>query len=226
MKKLEIAAFNLESALIAQQNGANRIELCKNMELGGTTPEADALSLAKLQLHIDVYAMVRPRGGDFVYTEDEFNQMLHTILAFKELDADGFVFGILTENNKIDVERNKALVDAAAPLPCTFHRAFDRCIDWRNALEDVIDCGFSTILTSGNAQNVMDGLDTLHKLVNLADGRIQIMPGGGLRSNNLETIMSTTCASYFHTSAVISGDTANGNEIQKIIAILELEASF
>ncbi len=221
MKKLEIAAFNLGSALIAQQNGASRIELCKNMELGGTTPEADALALAKMQLHIDVYAMVRPRAGNFVYSDAEFNQMLQTVLAFKELGADGLVFGILTPDNKIDEERNKILVAAAAPLPCTFHRAFDFCVDWRAALETLIDCGFDTVLSSGLAENVMEGKQNLQRMIGAAQGRIKIMPGGGLRASNLQTIMEATGAAYFHSSAVLSGDTADGNEIQQMIALLE-----
>lgn len=221
MKKLEIAAFNLESALIAQQNGASRIELCRNMEVGGTTPDVDSLELAKQQLYIEVFAMIRPRGGDFVYTADEFNQMLQSIFAFKELGVDGFVFGILNENNTIDIERNQALVAAAAPLPCTFHRAFDNCIDWRMALENIIDCGFTTLLTSGLANDVDEGVAILEKLSNAAAGKIAIMPGGGLRPNNLQKIINATRGQFYHSSAINFGDTANGNLIQEMIAILE-----
>jgi copper homeostasis protein len=222
-RKLEIAAFNLESALIAQQNGASRVELCKDLELGGTTPEADAVALAKEQLFIDIYAMVRPRGGDFVYTADEFDQMMQTILAFKEIPVDGFVFGMLTADNKIDEQRNAALVAAAAPIPCTFHRAFDRCIDWRAALEAIIACGFKVVLSSGVAKNVVAGKTNLQKMIIAAEGKIEIMPGGGLRSDNLCELMKATTARYFHSSAILDGDTANGNEIQNMIAILEQE---
>lgn len=221
MKKLEIAAFNLESALIAQQNGAGRIELCKNMEVGGLTPEADALALAKEQLFVPVFTMVRPRAGNFVYDETELTQMLQTILAYKELGADGFVFGILTADNKIDVARNKVLVAAAHPLPCTFHRAFDAIIEWRSALEELIDCGFKTILTSGIAADVNSGIHNLKQMVAAAGNNIEIMPGGGLRAANLEQVMQTTGASFFHSSAVLNGDTADGSEIQDMIAILE-----
>lgn len=221
MKKLEIAAFNLESALIAQQNGASRVELCKDMDLGGTTPEADAVALAKMQLYIDVYAMVRPRGGDFVYSDVEFSQMLQSVLAFKELGVDGLVFGILTSDNRIDVERNEILVTAAAPIPCTFHRAFDQCLDWRAALESIVACGFATVLTSGNAANVDLGKEKLNKMVAAAADRLQIMPGGGLRASNLPSIIANTGAQFYHSSAVLKGDTADGNEIQEMIAILE-----
>ncbi len=221
MRKLEIAAFNLESALIAQQNGAGRIELCKTMEVGGLTPEADALALAKEQLFVPVFAMVRPRAGNFVYNEAELAQMLQTILAYKELGADGFVFGILTANNKVDVARNKALVAAAYPLPCTFHRAFDTIIEWRSALEELIDCGFKTVLTSGIATDVNSGIYNLKQMVAVAAGRIEIMPGGGLRAVNIEHVMQETGARFFHSSAVLDGDTADGNEIQEMISILE-----
>lgn len=221
MKKLEIAAFNLASALIAQQNGAGRIELCKNMEAGGLTPEADALALAKEQLFVPVFAMVRPRPGDFVYDDTEFAQMLQTILAYKELGADGFVFGLLTADNKVDVARNKILVAAASPLPCTFHRAFDAITEWRSALESIIECGFKTVLTSGGAKEVTTGIDQLKKMVAAAAGTIEIMPGGGLRAANLEQIMQETGARFFHSSAVLNGDTADGNEIQDMISILE-----
>lgn len=221
MKQLEIAAFNLASALIAQQNGAGRIELCKNMEVGGLTPEADALALAKEQLFVPVFAMVRPRAGSFVYDEAEFAQMLQTILAYKELGADGFVFGILTADNKIDVARNKILVAAANPLPCTFHRAFDAIIEWRTALEELIDCGFRTVLTSGIAADVNSGIHNLKQMVAAAGNNIEIMPGGGLRAANLQQIMEETGARFFHSSAVLNGDTADGNEIQDMIAILE-----
>ncbi|RYD98836.1 MAG: copper homeostasis protein CutC [Sphingobacteriales bacterium] len=221
MRQLEIAAFNLASALIAQQNGAGRIELCKNMEVGGLTPEADALALAKEQLFVPVFAMVRPRAGNFVYDEAEFAQMLQTILAYKELGADGFVFGILTADNKIDVARNKILVAAANPLPCTFHRAFDAIIEWRTALEELIDCGFRTVLTSGIAADVNSGIHNLKQMVAAAGNNIEIMPGGGLRAANLQQIMEETGARFFHSSAVLNGDTADGNEIQDMIAILE-----
>lgn len=223
MRKLEIAAFNLGSVLVAQQNGASRVELCKDMDLGGTTPDADAVALAKEQFFVELYTMIRPRGGDFVYDESEFAQMLQSILAFKALGVDGFVFGILNADTTIDIERNKALIAAAAPLPCTFHRAFDECIDWRKALEDVISCGFTTILSSGGADKAQQGSKRLGTLVSLAGERISIMPGGGIRAGNLREIMDATRSRYYHSAAVTSGDTANGNEIQEMIAILEEE---
>ncbi|WP_298139310.1 copper homeostasis protein CutC [Flavobacterium sp.] len=214
MNKLEIACFNIESAQIAHENGADRIELCEGFEVGGTTPNIETIKQAREQLTIDLYVMIRPRGGNFVYSKEEFEQMKQDILHFKSLQVDGFVFGILNENNKVDIERNAELVDLAKPFPCTFHRAFDEISDNEQALEDVISCGFSTVLTSGTHSNVMDGIDVLKKLVHQAQNRITIMPGGGLRSTNIKHIQEVTQAKFYHSSAITDGNQiANATEI-------------
>ena len=217
MNKLEIACFNFESAVIAQQNGADRIELCDGIEVGGTTPKPmDVINTRKF-LSSDLFVMIRPRGGNFVYYNEEFAQMKLNILHFKSLKVNGFVFGILENNNKIDIERNTELVDLAKPFPCTFHRAFDEIINFEQALEDVISCGFSTILTSGTHSNVMDGIDVLKNLVRLAQNRITIMPGGGLRSANINHIQEVTQATFYHSSAITDGNQiANQEEIFKL----------
>lgn len=222
MAQLEIACFNLESALIAQQNGADRIELCNGIAVGGTTPDYEMVRQVRAQLKACVYVMIRPRGGNFVYTEEEFRQMQSDILALKELQVDGFVFGILKEDNTVNQEQNKILVDLAQPIPCTFHRAFDEVTDAFIALETIIDCGFKTILTSGQAQNVTDGIYRLTELVSKANNRITIMPGGGLRSTNVEVIQQYTKAIFFHTSAITQeGETANAIEIQALKSKLQ-----
>lgn len=214
MNKLEIACFNLESAVIAQQNGADRVELCDGIEFGGTTPNFEVTTKVRQLIDIDLNVMIRPRGGDFVYSDTEFEQMKLEISEFKKLNINGFVFGILDENNYIDVKRNTELVDLAKPFPCTFHRAFDEIINFEQALEDVIFCGFSTILTSGTHSNVMDGIDVLKNLVRLAQNRITIMPGGGLRSTNINHIQEVTQATFYHSSAIIDGSQiANPEEI-------------
>lgn len=214
MNKLEIACFNLESAVIAQQNGADRVELCDGIEFGGTTPNLEVTTKVRQLIDIDLNVMIRPRGGDFVYSDTEFEQMKLEILEFKKLYINGFVFGILDENNNIDVKGNTELVDLAKPFPCTFHRAFDEIINFEQALEDVISCGFSTILTSGTHSNVMDGIDVLKKLVLQAQNRITIMPGGGLRSTNINHIQKVTQATFYHSSAIIDGSQiANPEEI-------------
>lgn len=214
MNKLEIACFNVESAQIAHENGADRIELCDGFEVGGTTPNpVDVINTRKF-LATDLFVMIRPRGGNFLYSNEEFEQMKHDIVQMKSLNIDGFVFGILEDNNKIDIERNTELVNLAKPFPCTFHRAFDEVEDYEQALEDVITCGFSTILTSGTHFNVMDGIDVLKKLVHLAKNRITIMPGGGLRSSNINYIQEVTQATFYHSSAITEGNQlANAEEI-------------
>jgi copper homeostasis protein len=217
MNKLEIACFNVESAKIAHENGADRIELCDGIEVGGTTPNPmDVINTRKF-LSSDLFVMIRPRGGNFVYSDTEFEQMKLEISEFKKLNINGFVFGILEENNNIDVKRNTELVNLAKPFPCTFHRAFDEVADYVQALEDVISCDFSTILTSGTHSNVMDGIDVLKKLVHQAQNRITIMPGGGLRSTNINHIQEVTQATFYHSSAITDGNQiANSEEIFKL----------
>lgn len=215
--QLEIACFNLESALIAQENGADRVELCAGIEVGGTTPNFEIVKQAREKLAIDLYVMIRPKGGNFVYTDAEFQLMQADILALKALNVNGFVFGILKEDNTINKEQNKMLVDLAKPFPCTFHRAFDEVINPFQALEQLIDCGFKTILTSGQAQNVMEGINRLTELVTKANNRITIMPGGGLRSTNIETIQQNTKAIFYHSSAITDGsEMASATEVQAL----------
>jgi copper homeostasis protein len=169
---------------------------------------------ARERLTIDIYVMIRPRGGSFVYSEAEFEQMKSEIETIKELGVNGFVFGILNEDNTINIEQNKTLVAKAYPFLCTFHRAFDAIFNYEQALEDVISCGFSTVLTSGTFPNVMEGKEVLKKLVVQAKNRIEIMPGGGLRSNNISELNKIVNANWYHSSAITDGsETANPNEI-------------
>lgn len=213
-KKLEIACFNLESALIAQENGADRIELCNGIKVGGTTPTVAIIENAKQNVSVDLYVMIRPRGGNFVYSDEEFQLMKQDILKIKTIGVTGFVFGILTNNNTIDIEKNKELIDLAEPIPCTFHRAFDAVENYNKALENVIECGFSTVLTSGTFSNVMEGKNVLRELVIQAKDRITIMPGGGLRSTNISELDELVNANFYHSSAIIDGsEIANPEEI-------------
>lgn len=217
MKKdqLEIACFNLQSAIIAQENGADRVELCADMKEGGTTPDFNMAEAARKELTIKLNVMIRPRGGDFVYTDAEFEQMKTEILQFKKLNVDGFVFGILDQGGNVNKEQNSELVALARPVPCTFHRAFDVVNGVYASLETVIECGFNTILTSGQQKNVVEGMDVLAQLVEKANDRITIMPGGGLRSSNIGLLKEKTKAVFYHSSAIVdAGETANGEEIK------------
>ncbi|MGG5210377.1 copper homeostasis protein CutC [Chryseobacterium sp. MIQD13] len=214
MSKIEIACFNPESAMIAFENGADRIELCDGLSEGGTTPDFETVKELREKINIPIFVMIRPRGGDFIYSEAESEQMEKDLIRLKSLNVDGFVFGILYENNQVNVEHNRILVEMAYPLPCTFHRAFDRAEGFEDSLEKVIDCGFKTILTSGQKPNVSEGKENLKKLVELSAGRIEILVGGGLRSTNIEEIREFTHAVYFHSSAITDGGAfANADEV-------------
>ena len=217
MKKIEIACFNLESAVIAQKAGADRVELCADMSVGGITPTIEIIQQVREHLTIDLYVMIRPRGGNFVYSEAEFEQMKSEIETIKKLDVNGFVFGILKDDNTINIEQNKVLVELVKPFSCTFHRAFDEVLNVEKALEDVISCGFSTILTSGTFPNVMEGKEVLKQLVNQANNRIEIIPGGGLRSTNISELNEMVDANWYHSSAITDGsEIASPEEIVQL----------
>ncbi len=198
---LEIAVFNFQSALQAHQMGANRLELCENANEGGTTPSYGTLKLVKDKISIPVFPIIRPRGGDFLYTQDEFETMQKDILLCKKLGYEGVVIGLLNTNGTVDIERTKLLVQLAYPLEVTFHRAFDRTVNAAQAVEDIIACGCSRILTSGQVPNAFDGKDLIKQLITQAGDRIIMMPGSGIRSSNIKEIASYTGATELHSSA-------------------------
>ena len=198
---LETIAFNIESCKLAQKAGAHRIELCDNPGEGGTTPSYGFIKAARQILTIDLFTIIRPRGGDFFYSDEEFKIMKTDIQVCKDLGCDGVVFGILNEHAFINKVRCKILVQLAYPMSVTFHRAFDRVTEPSQALEDVIECGFERILTSGFYSTAMEGADNLKKLIQVADERIIIMPGSGVRSSNIGELAKTTSAIEFHSSA-------------------------
>jgi copper homeostasis protein len=199
--KLEIAVFSVEAALAAIKAGADRIEFCENPQEGGTTPSFGSLSTLISLTSKPVFPIIRPRGGDFLYTENEFNAMRSDILMVRKLDYPGVVLGLLNADGSIDTVRTKRLVDLASPMEVTFHRAFDRCNDPFKALEDIIATGCKRILTSGQVPNAADAMPLLKKLVEQAGDSIIIMPGSGVRSNNIKEIMQATGAKEMHSSA-------------------------
>lgn len=198
---IEIAVFNYASALLASKAGADRIELCENATEGGTTPSYGTLKRVVETIDIPVFPIIRPRGGDFLYSEEEFEVMKHDIQLVKELGFQGLVTGLLLTDGNIDTERTKILVNLAYPLEITFHRAFDRAINPLQALEDVIACGCQRILTSGQVPNAFDGRVLIKQLVEQADDRIIIMPGSGVRSNNIAALATYTGVTELHSSA-------------------------
>ena len=199
--KLEVIGFTIESCLIAQAAGAHRIELCDNPSEGGTTPSYGFIKTARENLSIELYPIIRPRGGDFLYSEIEFEVMKADIQICKNLGCDGVVIGMLNADGTVDKKRCKQLVDIAQPMGVTFHRAFDRTKDPFKALEDIISIGCKRILTSGQKSVATDGAALLNELVKQANGRIIIMPGSGVRSDNVENLVKKTNATEFHTSA-------------------------
>jgi copper homeostasis protein len=236
--KLEVIGFTIESCLIAQAAGAHRIELCDNPSEGGTTPSYGFIKAAREKLTIELYPIIRPRGGDFLYSKSEFEIMKTDIQICKDLGCNGVVIGILLADGRVDKDRCKQLVDIAYPMGVTFHRAFDRTIDPFKALEDIIAIGCERILTSGQKPSVNEGVQLLVDLVKQANERIIIMPGSGVRADNIVTLANETNAIEFHTSARIYTNSkmefinksmneqlttvaTDGNEIKKIIELLE-----
>lgn len=236
--KLEIIGFTLESCILAQEAGADRIELCDNPGDGGTTPSYGFIKKAREILQIQLYAMIRPRGGDFVYSDAEFEVMKTDVLTCKQLGCDGVVIGMLNRDGTVDTERCKKLVELAYPMGVTFQRAFDRVKDPFAALEDIIETGCERILTSGLVPSCLDGAPLIARLIEKADGRIIIMPGSMLRSTNAAEIAAITGATEFHTSARINTGstmqyinegmaesletvTVDSEEVKKIIANLK-----
>ncbi|QBO57402.1 copper homeostasis protein CutC [Chryseobacterium salivictor] len=214
---LEIACFEVTSAETACQSMADRIEFCDNQELGGTTPDFYEFLHLKRNYKMPVYVMIRPKGGPFFYSEDEFVQMKNSIITFKEGGADGFVFGVLTSDNEIDVVRNKELLELAGETPCTFHRAFDRTADLEKSIQTLIKLGFKTVLTSGGKPTAMEGKEMLKTLIEKYSDQIEILIGGGVRSKNILELKKFTGGKSFHSSAIKDYDTfVTDDEIKKL----------
>jgi copper homeostasis protein len=195
---LEISVESLEGAMAAERGGADRIELCGNLSVGGVTPDAWLLRAVRAQVRIPIFSMVRPRAGDFVYSSAEFSEMRCSIGVAKETGMDGVVLGILTKEHRVDVGRTRELVELAKPLPVTYHRAFDEVADLHQALEDVIQSGAKRILTSGGAKSALEGASVLSDLIEAAGERINIVPGAGISAANIRQVAQRTKSREFH----------------------------
>jgi copper homeostasis protein len=200
MISLEVCANSITSALAAQEGGAVRIELCGNLEAGGTTPSPGQMTVARKLLNIKVYVLIRPRGADFLYSDAEFQTMLEDVKYCVEAGCDGIVTGILRADGTIDKERCTRLIQLAKQggLGATFHRAFDMCNDQFQALEDIIDMGFERILTSGGKSTAVEGSRTIAELVKQADDRIAIMAGSGVTEINVADLVMFTGVKEVH----------------------------
>jgi len=198
---IEVAVFSLESAITAFNAGAHRIELCSAPAEGGLTPSAASIRLTKKYVNIPIHVMIRPREGDFCYSEKEFETMLLDITAAKVAGTDGVVAGILKPDGSVDKKRMEILVEAALPMNVTFHRAFDMCKDMEEALETIIETGCKRILTSGGEKTAEIGIEKIAELIKQANHRITIMPGSGINATNCQHIANFTSAQEIHLSA-------------------------
>jgi len=197
---IEIATSDFLTTRSAVEGGADRIELCANLAEGGTTPSYAHIKKCREAFDIALFPIIRPRGGDFLYTKDEFEIMKNDIKLCKELGCEGIVIGLLNMDGTIDMTRSSELIELAYPLEVTFHRAFDRCKDPFVALEELIEIGCQRILTSGQKPTVSEGVDLIAGLNKKADDRIIILPGSGVRKDNIKILAEKTGCIEFHSS--------------------------
>ena len=215
---LEISVEGVEAGVAAERGGADRIELCAELAAGGLTPSEELMRAVRARVSVPIFAMIRARAGDFVYSGEEFAVMRDSISQAKKLGMDGMVLGLLTLGGFVDVARTRELVELAKPLPVTFHRAFDECADQMAALEDVIQTGAARVLTSGGAASAAAGAATIARLGAAARGRIIILPGAGIHGGNIAEVAQATKATEFHSglSAVLDLG-ADGRKIQAAV---------
>lgn len=215
---LEICANSVASAIAAEKGGAQRIELCTNLAEGGTTPSYGQIKWCVENLQLEVWPLIRPRGGDFFYTDAEFESILEDISFCKQIGCDGVVTGLLNTDGSIDEERCAKTIATASPMPVAFHRAFDMCNDLSSSLEAIIKLGFVRVLSSGGKENAFVGANELAKLILQAKDRIEIMPGAGVNAKNIIEIAKITGAKSFHTTAksVVASKMQFRNEASKM----------
>ena len=196
----EACVESFEKALEAQSNGANRIELCENLAVGGTTPSYGTVKICLEKLNIPIFPMIRARGGNFVYSKDEIKIMKEDIKIFKELGVKGVVLGCLTSDNKIDLEFTKELVDLAYPMEVTFHKSIDEISNPLDYIDDLVDIGIKRILTSGGKATALEGKDLINEMIKKSNGRLKIVVAGKVTKENLNGLSNLISANEFHES--------------------------
>lgn len=223
---LEISVESVEAAMAAERGGAHRLEFCSNAREGGTTPSDELMKAVRERVSLPIFSMVRPRGGNFFYTDAEFESMQNDVDLAKELRMDGVVLGLLNSEGRVDIQRTKQLVERARPLSVTFHRAFDESVDLRASLEDVIKTGVTRLLTSGGKRTAPEALNVLGELVRIAGDRLIVMPGSGLHAGNVREAVAKTGAGEYHggLSSVIAKPADNiagfEEEVRKFATVL------
>ena len=199
----EACVESFEKALEAQSNGANRIELCENLAVGGTTPSYGTVKICLEKLNIPIFPMIRARGGNFVYSKDEIEIMKEDIKIFKELGVKGVVLGCLTSDNKIDLELTKELVDLAYPMEVTFHKAIDEILNPLDYIDDLVNIGIKRILTSGGEATALEGKDLINEMIKKSNGRLKIIVAGKVTKENLNGLSNLISADEFHGKLIV-----------------------
>ncbi|ALF20064.1 copper homeostasis protein CutC [Fusobacterium nucleatum] len=199
----EACVESFEKALEAQSNGANRIELCENLAVGGTTPSYGTVKICLEKLNIPIFPMIRARGGNFVYSKDEIEIMKEDIKIFKELGVKGVVLGCLTSDNKIDLELTKELVDLAYPMEVTFHKAIDEILNPLDYIDDLVNIGIKRILTSGGEATALEGKDLINEMIKKSNGRLKIVVAGKVTKGNLNGLSNLISADEFHGKLIV-----------------------
>ena len=213
--KLEICVFSLKDCITASKYNIDRIEFCRDRNEGGLSPKKDDIKKA-LKYHDNIFPIIRPRKGNFIYDNEEINGMIDLIEYCREVGCKGVVFGVLNSQNKIDKEKCKILMGKCGDMSTTFHKAFDEIENIYKAVDDLIEIGFDRILTSGKKEKVIDGIDEINNLVKYCNGKISIMPGGSLRSENINNFIKNKFINEFHSSCIINNN-LNEDEIKKLI---------
>lgn len=220
-KLLEIACFNIESCLLAQEAGANRIEFCADYSVGGITPKHDDILKVKELLRIPLHVIIRPRRGDFIYSKEEIEIIKKDIQFCNQNHINGVVFGVLTKDEKIDRHINKELIELAGTMSTTFHRAIDGCDTIYEAMNDIVSLGFKRVLTSGGKLNALEGIQVLKSLQEEYHKKIIIIPGGGIRSSNIKELVQLTQCNEYHSAAITTKtDTVNSEEVKQLKTML------
>ena len=206
---LEAPVFNVQAAMEAAQQGIDRLELCANFPEGGETPSAGMLRFLKTELDLPIFVMIRPRGGDFVYSSKELLVMKHDMQLLADLGADGFVFGVLDPQGAVNESACEFLLRAAASKPCTFHRAIDASVNLQESLKKIMQLGFQRVLTSGGKNSLSEGLDQVVELLNLAKDQLIVMPGGGLKPSHVLALKATGYLKEIHASCKLPKASSN-----------------